>query len=65
VVKRGGSQAGKPGTEQWELSRPPATAPRVMKEVDMPCKNETYKGEYGFTATGTITGLGAFAVVVL
>jgi hypothetical protein len=29
----------------------------------MLCKNETYKGEYGFTATGTIAGLGAFAVV--
>src|SRR5271170_1442888 len=29
----------------------------------MHCKNETYKGDYGFTATGTITGLGAFAVV--
>ena len=29
----------------------------------MHCSNETYKGNYGFTATGTIAGLGAFAVV--
>ena len=29
----------------------------------MDCKNDTYKGDYGFTATGTIEGLGAIAVV--
>jgi hypothetical protein len=29
----------------------------------MDCKNETYKGDYGFAATGTVAGKGAFAVV--
>ena len=29
----------------------------------MDCTNDTYKGDYGFTATGTIGSLGAFAVV--
>jgi hypothetical protein len=29
----------------------------------MHCKTDAYKGDYGFTATGTVAGAGAFAVV--
>jgi hypothetical protein len=29
----------------------------------MDCTNDIYKGDYGFTATGTVGSLGAFAVV--
>jgi hypothetical protein len=51
---------GRPEPSSAQVSVP---AIAVTKEVGMNCKNDTYKGDYGFTATGTVAGLGAFAVV--
>jgi hypothetical protein len=45
------------------LRGPTAVTPESTKEVGTQCSNDTYKGDYGFTASGTAANSGAFAMI--